>query len=164
MMTPAAKTKSHDTPKPDVQPQPAPAPTAPAAAVAVQPTKQEQTLAKLRDAWTVRKVDLSKLSVKHDGKYMLINVGEGWPEIKIGPSGGGDIPAVKSFPKFFDAAVIADELLAKQIARTTKPAAPTVAKVVAHVTPAAQPEATKGETPAAKKAKQHEQIESRLQA
>src|ERR1700733_4696776 len=102
-MTPS-KQKQHETPKPTTTPaqtaeaertregsdnpaaiqakmDAAVAQQKPAEAVAVQPqpptqTKQEQTLAKLRDAWTDRKVDLSNLSVKHDGKYMLVNVGE----------------------------------------------------------------------------------------
>src|SRR5580704_10100862 len=129
-MTP--KTKQHDAPKPDVQPQPAPAPTAPApAAVAVAavqpipaPTKQQTTIGLLIEAWTKRGVDFSKISIKDDGKFKNIQVGEGWPLIVVGVGGGINLPEIKSYPSAFPAAVEGDKLLAKQIARTQKPAAP----------------------------------------
>lgn len=160
MMTAAAK---KDTTKSDVkavvQPQPAPAPVVAAQVAAIAPSKQQVTLETLKAAWTKRGVDLGKMKVRQDGKFILVTVGAGWPEIKIGPSGGGDIPAIKSFAKFADAAVIADELLAKQLARASKEAAPATSKPVAQ-----QKKEPAAETPAAKKSAQHKELEQKLQA
>lgn len=65
-----------------------------------------------------------KFTVGESGKNITMNA-EGWPEIVIGPQGGIDLPAVRSwstttYPKSIDAALVADQLLAKQIARDNK--------------------------------------------
>jgi hypothetical protein len=83
-------------------------------------SKQQQTLDNLKAKWTERGVDLLALEVKLEGKFLLVTVGPDWPLIRIGPSGGGEIPALKSYPKFFDACVDADELLRKQTEREEK--------------------------------------------
>jgi hypothetical protein len=135
--------------------------------VAAQPTtapkaevvgRQQITLDKLRLAWTERKVDLSKMTVTADGKFLNVKVGEGWPMIQIGTAGGIDIPAVKSFPKAWDAALIANELFAKQTAREAKKTATPAPKA------AVQPEAKKAETPTQKKQRVGAEVESKLQS
>jgi hypothetical protein len=142
------------------QPQPTtPAPVAPAVQ-AQAPTKQQVTLAKLEAAWTERKVDLSKMEAKQDGKFLIVKVAVNWPTIRIGPSGGGDILELKSYAKFFEAAIVADDLLAKQVGRQQKKAAtsaPAPAKPVA-----AKPEVRK-ESPALRKQKADQKLEQQLQ-
>jgi hypothetical protein len=164
-MTPAAK---QDSKKPEakqaVTQQATPAvaqPTTTTPKPEPGPSKQEQTLTKLKVAWTERKVDLSKLETRVDGKFLNVKVGEGWPLIVIGQNGGLDIPQVKSFPKAWDAALIANELFAKQLAREAKKATST--------TPAPKPVAAvkpeeKKESPTARKQRVDSQIESKLQS
>jgi hypothetical protein len=138
----------------EAAPAPAPVPTI---------NKQTETLNKLKALWTARGITLEKMEVRQDGKYVLVTVAAGWPEIKIGPSGGGEIPALRSYQKFFDACIVADELLKKQAERDAKkasPATPAKPESTREVAPAAGSK----ETPAKKKAKQHEAIESRMQA
>ncbi|MGA2101045.1 MAG: hypothetical protein ABSG34_08065 [Candidatus Sulfotelmatobacter sp.] len=169
-MTPAAKAKQPEAVKPEpqkeVRPQPAPAPTAPTPAVATTlgASKPQMTLAKLREAWTAKGIDLSKLEAKVDGKFLNVQVDETWPLIVIGPGGGINLPQIKSYASAWDAAMDAKALLEKQTARAAKPAAPTVVKVTANVVPAADAPKADAVTPAAKKAAQHKQIEDRLQA
>ncbi len=156
--------KKHDTKpeakqdaKPAAQPQPQTAP--PIAKVTETPAhnRQMQTVLKLIDAWKARSIDVSKLEQVQDGKFLLLRL-PSFPEIKIGPSGGGDLPEIGSYAKFFDAAVIGDQLLAKKKAReqkkqeAAKPAAPA---------PAKQP-AVKSETPTQKKQRQGAEIEKQL--
>jgi uncharacterized coiled-coil protein SlyX len=159
--------KQAATAKPATQPQPAPAapapaPTPAAATVAAptpaQPSKQEATIAKLKDAWIERKVDLSKMQVKQDGKFVLITVADGWPVVQIGASGGIVLPEIRSYPKAFDAAVDGLAVYTKQKERDAKKAT-TVA-----VAPTPTPAQPKAETPAAKKAKAHAQLEQTLSA
>lgn len=142
--------------------QAAPAPTPAAATVAAptpaQPSKQEATIAKLKDAWIERKVDLSKMQVKQDGKFVLITVADGWPVVQIGASGGIVLPEIHSYPKAFDAAVDGLAVYTKQKERDAKKAT-TVA-----VAPTPTPAQPKAETPAAKKAKAHAQLEQTLSA
>lgn len=166
-MTAAAKkdtSKSEVKPevKPEVQPQPAtPAPAV--AAVAATPSKQQMTLDNLKQAWTKRGVDLSKMQTKVDGKYLFVIVGDGWPEVRIGTAGGIDLPQIKSYPKAWDAAVEADKLWAKQVARAQKAAAPAPTTTK----PAAQPSEKKEEskqTPASKKAAEHAQLEKQIES
>ena len=121
MLTPS---KVNEAVKPGAE-----APVAAAPPVASAPSKQEVMFAKLKAAWVARGVDLSKMTATLDGKYMIVEVGEGWPTIQIGSNGGIDLPQIKSFARAFDAAVDADKLLAKQQARDAKkgpkkPAAP----------------------------------------
>jgi len=148
--------------QPEVRPQPVPATTTttPAIAQPATPSKQEVTLARLKEAWAERKVDLSKMTTTMDGKFMLVVVAEGWPIIRIGASGGIELPQVKSYAKAFDAATDGLAVYQKQLQREAKK----VATAAAPAKPApAQPGQPK-ETPAAKKAKQHQEIEQRMQA
>jgi hypothetical protein len=179
MMTPkqAERSKQHDAPKqpeapattPTTEPTPAPAPAAAVSVAAVQPipapTKQQTTIGLLIEAWTKRGVDLSKISIKDDGKFKNIQVGEGWPLIVVGVGGGINLPEIKSYPSAFPAAVEGDKLLAKQIARTQKaaaPATPTVVTVKATVVPD-QAKAADAVTPAQRKKQADAQLEKRLE-
>jgi hypothetical protein len=119
-------------------------------------SKQQVTLAKLKTAWQEKGINISKIAEKQDGRYLLVTVADGWPEIKIGPSGGGEIPLLKSYPKFFDACLIANELYAKQTAREARKAAAAV-----KLEPSEKQE-VKPPTPSAKKTKQHEQLEKAM--
>jgi len=95
------------------------------------PNKQQLKLVELKAAWTVRGVDLSKMTVKPDGKYLLVTVAEGWPPVQIGSTGGISLPTIRSYVSAFDAAVHADELWAKQQARDARKAAAAAPKAPA---------------------------------
>src|SRR5581483_4785559 len=141
-MTPSKKQEQQ---KPAVQPQAATAHAAEPQAPEVAPSKQEQTLNQLKEAWAKRGVELGKLEVKPDGKFLMVTVATNWPLIKIGPTGGIDLPTIKSYAKAFDAAVNGDQLLKKQQERMAKKQAASAPA------PAAKPdvkvEAAKQETP-----------------
>jgi hypothetical protein len=135
---------------------PAPAAQQPEA----RPTKPQQTLEKLKTAWMERKVDLAKLEAKPDGKAINIVVGAGWPPIVIGPTGGINLPTIRSYPKANQAAIEGDKLLARQTERDQKKASAGEKKPA---TPAqAAPQAKTEVSPAARKKQQHEAIEHRL--
>jgi len=145
-MTPAKKSEAA---KPQPQPQ---ATLAPATTAKPEvPTKQMLTLDRLKEAWTKRGVNLSEMKTTQDGKFLLVVVGPQWPTIKLGPTGGIDLPQIKSYAKAFDAAVNGDVLLKKQNERQQK-------KAPAPAAPAPQ----KPETPTARKTKQHEQLEKQM--
>src|SRR5258708_7539168 len=90
------------------------------AAAATQPSKQQATLDKLKEAWTARGVDLSKLEAKPDGKFLLVTVAAGWPIVQLGPTGGIVLPQIRSYAKAFDAAVDGLAVFEKQNARDSK--------------------------------------------
>jgi hypothetical protein len=98
---------------------PAPAPAATVAA----PNKQQQTIEKIKEGWTAKGVDLSKLAIKDDGKFKLLIVDAGWPTVQIGPTGGITVLELKSYAKAFDAAMDGLSLFQKQQAREQKKAA-----------------------------------------
>jgi hypothetical protein len=116
------------------------------------------TLDKLKEAWTARGVDLSKLTATPDGKFLNVVPAEGWPVIRLGVGGGIDLPEIRSYPKAWDAAVIGDELLKKQISRATKATTPTAP--VAKTPEAPKPEEKKEVTPKEKKEARDAQIEA----
>ena len=112
-------------------------------------------------------VELGKRDLKvtpemltQDGKFILLNIGPAWPTIRIGASGGVELPAIRSYPRAFEAAVDGDKLLAKQAAKDAK-------KFAAAATPAAvKPEQKKevqAETTTQKKQKHDQKIEQELQ-
>jgi hypothetical protein len=110
-----------DTGKVNEQPKPAAATPAPAAAAApTQPSKQQAMLDKLREGWTAKGVDLSKLEAKPDGKFMLVTVAEGWPVIQLGPTGGIVLPQIRSYARAWDAAMDGLAVFQKQQARDSK--------------------------------------------
>ena len=113
-----------EQPKPEAEQKPA-ATSVPAAAAPAQPSKQMQTIEKLKEGWTAKGVNLDKLTVKDDEKFKLVVVADGWPTVQIGPTGGISLPAIKSYPKAFEAALEGDKLLAKQNAREAKKATAT---------------------------------------
>lgn len=127
-------------------------------------SKQQQMIEKLKLAWQERGVDLKAMTTKQDGKFIIVNAGPEWPDVAVGPTGGISLPQIRSYAKAWDAAVDGLAVWQKQQARDTKKAAQAVpAKPVAT---AAQPEATKEETPkptpAAKKQKQHAELEKQM--
>jgi hypothetical protein len=121
---PAATQEVHqpavEQPKPAATP--APAVAAPAAAPA-QASKQMQTIEKLKEGWTAKGVDLSKLETKPDGKFLLVTVAPGWPIIQLGPTGGIVLPQIRSYAKAWDAAIDGLAVFQKQQARDQKKAA-----------------------------------------
>ena len=93
------------------------------------------TIAKLKEGWAEKKVDLSKLTIKDDGKFKVLVVDQGWPRVTIGPTGGIVVTDLKSYAKAFDAAMDGLSLYQKQQAREAKKTQATA--------PAAQPAAEK---------------------
>lgn len=155
--------KQASTTAPQPQP-PAPAQAPVAAPAQAAPSKQEATLTRLKEAWTARGVSLEAMEVKQDGKFLFVTVAPNWPVIRIGSTGGLELPTIRSFAKAFDAAVHGDELLAKQTARDAKKAAQATAAPKAEaVKPEVKPEVKK-ESTTAKKAKQAEKVEAQLLA
>ena len=144
------------------QPKATPAPAAPAAATpTAQPTKQDQTIARLLEGWKAKGIDLSKLTCRDDGKYKLLVVGEGWPTVQVGSSGGVTVVELRSYPDGFTAAMEGLERYQKQQRADAKRAAaaqPAQAPAPAPAQPAPQP------TPTARKKAAHEQVEQQLQA
>ena len=111
-----------EQPKPEAEQKPAPAP---AAAAPAQPSKQMQTIEKLKEGWTAKGVNLDKLTVKDDGKFKLVVVADGWPTVQIGPTGGISLPQIRSYAKAFDAAIDGLAVFEKQNAREAKKATAT---------------------------------------
>jgi len=136
---------------------------------AATPNKQRQTIDKLKAAWLERKIDIAKLTETQDGKFINVMVGESWPIIRIGASGGVELPQVRSYSRAFDAALNGLELWQKQQARDAKKqaaTAPAAKPATAATAPAKAPDA-KGaprDTPASRKAKADQAIEAQLQS
>ena len=105
-------------------------------------------------------MDLSKLTITDDGKFKLAVVGEGWPTVQVGPTGGITVKELRSYTSAFDAAVNGLELFTKQKARDQK-------KVT---TPAPQPAPATAALPspkestATRKKKQSDAVEAKLEA
>ena len=112
----AAPEVQTEQPKAEVKPAATPTPGAQAVAA----SKQQVTLDKLREAWTAKGIDLSKLEAKPDGKFLLVTVAPGWPVIQLGPTGGIVLPQIRSYAKAWDAAVDGLEVYQKQKARDAK--------------------------------------------
>jgi len=121
---PAATQEVHQPAVEQPKPAAAPAVAAPAAAPA-QASKQQVTLDKLKEAWTAKGVDLSKLEAKPDGKFLLVTVAPGWPIIQLGPTGGIVLPQIRSYAKAWDAAIDGLAVFQKQQARDQKKATAT---------------------------------------
>lgn len=151
-MTAAKKQDTHTPTTSNPPAQTAPATPAPAAAEAqkpAQPTKAEVTVMKLTVALRQqRQIDVKPEMLSVDGKFLVLKIGDAWPQIRIGVGGGIDLPAIKSYPKAWDAALIGDQLLAKQTERAAKKSTPAP---------------TAKDTPTQKKQKAAEQIEKKLQ-
>jgi hypothetical protein len=96
------------------------APQAPKPAVPTPANRQTATFDKLKAAWEARGVSTEKIELKPDGKFLNVIVGEGWPLIVIGASGGITLPTIRSYATAFEAAVNGDKLLAKQNERDQK--------------------------------------------
>jgi hypothetical protein len=126
--------KTTATPKPAVETKAAtPAPATPG------PSKQDQTIARLRAGWEERKIDLSKLAVKDDGKFKVLIVAAGWPSVQVGASGGITVLELKSYPDAFTGAMEGLDRYTKQQARDQKKAAAAATPVVAKAVTASAP-------------------------
>lgn len=140
-----------------------PATPAPATATTLGASKAEMTVMKLTVALRKeRNVEVKPEMLSTDGKFLVLKIGDAWPQIRIGVGGGIDLPAIKSYPKAWDAALIGDQLLAKQTERAAKKSAPAPKQETPKTTPAAAP--TAKDTPTQKKQKAAEQIEKKLEA
>jgi hypothetical protein len=136
-----------------------------AAAPTAQPqplSKQQQTVAKLKTAWLEKGINLDKLTEKQDGKFTLLQPTPEWPIVRVGPTGGIELPAIRSYAKAWDAALDGLAVWQKQQARDAKKA------VTATPPPAqaAKPQSTsasKPETVTAKKQKANAAIEQQLE-
>jgi hypothetical protein len=139
----STEARAKKTSAPEVQPaaeQPKPevkATTTPAPAVAqtLGASKQDMAIAKLKEGWTAKGVNLDKLTIKDDGKFKVLVVDQGWPRVTIGPTGGIVVTDLKSYAKAFDAAMDGLSLYQRQAAREAKKTQATA--------PAAQPAAEK---------------------
>ena len=108
---------------PEVQPaveQPKATTPTPAVATTLGASKQDATIAKLKEGWTAKGVNLDKLTVKDDGKFKLLIVGEGWPTVQVGNSGGITVLELKSYPDAFTGAMEGLERYTKQQSREAK--------------------------------------------
>ena len=149
---PAASTaQAPQAPKPMATSASQPQPTA---------TKQSQTVAKLKAARTEKGIKLDQLSERQDGKFTLLQPTPEWPIVRIGPTGGLELPQIRSYAKAWDAAVDGLVVWQKQQARDQKKAATATPPVAL----AAKPEPKKPETPTAKKQKANAAIEAQLEA
>jgi len=139
---------------PATQPQPQPQPTT--------ATKQSATVAKLKEAWTTKGINLDQLSERQDGKFILLQLTPEWPIVRIGPTGGVELPQIRSYAKAWDAAVDGLALWTKQQQRDQKKAAATSTPAPAQAKPQSPAPPVKPDTPAAKKAKDHQKLEASL--
>jgi len=161
--------KKQDAKKPEVQPQPQPTPATPTVEVKTQSaqpqpaSKQSQTIVKLKEAWTAKGISLKELTEKQDGKFTLLQPTPEWPIVRVGPTGGVELPQIRSYAKAWDAAVDGLAVWQKQQQRDKKKAA--TATSSAPPAQAAKPQSTsasKPETPTAKKARKDAAIEAQL--
>jgi hypothetical protein len=144
----AAQPAAVETPK-SATPAPQPAPPTPAV------SKQDATIAKLKEGWKSKGIDLSKLEVRDDGKFKVLHITPEWPSIQIGPTGGLVVLELRSYPDAFTAAMEGLERYKKQQVRDHKKVAPTA--------PAASTQAPKAETPTQKKKRQDAAVEKQLE-
>jgi bifunctional pyridoxal-dependent enzyme with beta-cystathionase and maltose regulon repressor activities len=147
-------TKAVNTPATPVVAQPTTTTTPKAEVV----SKQEQTVNRLIEAWTKRGVDIGKLEQRMDGKYLLLQL-PNFPVVQIGAAGGIELPTIRSYAKAFDAAIIGDQLFAKQVAREQKKA--TSSAPAKPATPAVKPVESK-ESPTQKKQRVGAEVEKQL--
>jgi len=163
--------KQQAAPKAEPQPAPTTMAKAPEAAKpeaakppAQQPaTKRSKTVAKLKTAWLEKGIKLDKLAEKQDGKFVILQPTPEWPVIRVGASGGIELPTIRSYARAMDAAVNGLELLKKQTERDQKKTAPPPPPVAGTAQPQPAP-AAKPETPTPRKQKANAAIEARLEA
>lgn len=131
-------------PTPTAQPEQATEVKPMAAEAVTSITKQQQSIMALVVALREqRNVNVTPEMLVQDGKFINFVLGEAWPVIAIGPSGGMNLPGIKSYPKSDLATMLqADALLTKQLARETKKAAATAPAQAAKTPTAKAPENT----------------------
>ncbi|HUD64061.1 MAG TPA: hypothetical protein VMQ17_05780 [Candidatus Sulfotelmatobacter sp.] len=164
-MTPTKKSEpkpkeSTSTPAPTTAAQ---APQAPKpAAITAQPqpaNKQLATVAKLKAAWTEKGIKLDQLTERQDGKFMLLQPTTEWPIVRVGPTGGIELPQIRSYARAWDAAVDGLAVWTKQQQRDQKKAA---SSAPAQATKSQSAPAAKPETPAIRKARKDAALETAL--
>ena len=150
---PAMVAKAAEPPKPmTATPTTPPQPTA---------NKQSATVAKLKAAWLEEGIKFDQLTEKQDGKFCLLQPTPDWPIIRVGPTGGIELPQIRSYAKALDAAMDGLAIWQKQQARDAKKAS-TAAPAPPQAPKAQSAPAAKPETPAARKAKEHRSLEVAL--
>jgi hypothetical protein len=115
--TPEVQSAAVEQPKPEAKPAATPAP---AVATTLGASKQDIAIAKLKEGWVAKGVNLDKLTIKDDGKFKVLVVDQGWPRVTIGPTGGIVVTDLKSYALAFDAAMDGLALYQKQQAREAK--------------------------------------------
>jgi len=63
------------------------------------------------------------MTEKHDGKFCLLQPTPEWPLVRVGPTGGIELPQIRSYAKAWDAALDGLAVLTKQQQRDQKKAA-----------------------------------------
>jgi len=163
-MTPKKQnTKTEPAPTTMAQAPQAPKPIAAPPTTQPQPptvTKQQATVARLKEAWTQKGINLDQLTERQDGKFILLQPTQQWPVIRVGPTGGVELPQIRSYAKAWDAAVDGLAIFQKQQARDQKKSTATAAPAQTKPQPPAP--AAKPESPASKKAKDHQKLEASL--
>ena len=86
-------------------------------------TKQTEVVEQLKKQWEARDVEVEAIEVIEEAGKVVVAVGDGWPVVQIGKQGGVDVPQLKSYADGKEAAVVADQMLAKQTEREVKRAA-----------------------------------------
>lgn len=136
-----------------IAPTPAPQPTA---------SKQSTTVTKLKATWLERKVNLDQLNERQDGKFVLLQPTPEWPLIRIGPTGGIELPQIRSYAKAWDAAVEGLAVWQKQQARDQKKTATSTPPPAQTAKPQPPVPAVKPETVTARKARKDAALEAQL--
>lgn len=106
-------------------------------------------------------VKLDQLTEKQDGKFTLLQPTPEWPIVRIGPTGGLELPQTRSYAKAWDAAVDGLTVWQKQQARDAKKASSAAPPPAQAAKPQSAPGA-KTETPAVRKQKEHRSLEAAL--
>jgi hypothetical protein len=155
--------KSDTKPK---EPTPVQATTAKPIAPTPQPqpaSKQSTTVTKLKATWLERKVNLDQLNERQDGKFVLLQPTPEWPVIRVGPTGGIELPQIRSYAKAWDAALDGMAIWQRQQARDQKKATATATSASTQTAkPQLPAQAVKPETPTQKKARKDAALEAQL--
>jgi hypothetical protein len=121
----AEATQTPATPTPVTAEQPKPAAPVAAPAKPATQTESKQQLSFMRLVVALREqrqIEVKPEQLKQDGKFILVQLGDAWPTIRIGANGGFVLPAIRSYKEGLDTMVKADELLTRQNARDAKKA------------------------------------------
>jgi hypothetical protein len=70
-----------------------------------------------------KQIEVTPEQLVQDGKFINVVLGDKWPVIRVGPSGGYSLPEIASYKEGIDTMVNSDALLAKKLVRQAKAAA-----------------------------------------